>query len=121
MWEKIRYIRIKQKTTIYFIVALLALVSVTPVLADYLGPNRAVVEDTGSCSVHLYECQYVPSKSDYRYRRVDSWLCSNESRPWRDYDSTGPDCAPWSEGRSYWEREEILQQVTNTYPPATIS
>ena len=121
MWEKIRYIRIKQKTATYIVVVLIALAVVTPVLADYIGPNRTIVETTGSCDVYLYECQYVASKNDYSYRRVDNWLCSNESKPWRDYDSTGPHCAAWSEGRSFWEREEILQEVTNAYPPATIN
>ena len=121
MLEKINFVRIKRKTIIYFVVALIALASVTPVLADYLGPNRTVAETTGSCKVILYECEYVSSKDIWRYRMSDSWSCSNESKPWKAYDSTGPACEAWSEGRTYWEKEETVQQVINTYPPATIS
>ena len=41
-------IRIKRKTIFYFIAILIALASVTPVLADYLGPNRTVTETTSA-------------------------------------------------------------------------
>src|SRR5829696_9456514 len=121
MWKKIKFVCIKRKTIIYFVVALITLASVTPALAYYLGPNRTITETTSSCKVILYECEYVSSKDIWRYRMSDSWSCSNESKPWKAYDNTGPACEAWSEGRTYWEKEETLQEVTNTYPPATIN
>ena len=116
-------VRVRRASIFYFIIASLTLGIVTPVLAAYLGPNRVVTEYATDCKVILYECQYVPSRDDYRYKRVDDWSCSNEGKPWKVYDS---DPSPWgcssvNEGHTYWEKQEILQEVTNTYPPATIS
>src|SRR5687767_6896512 len=86
-------IQIKRKTIIYFIVILIALASVTPVLADYLGPNRTVTGTTSACKVILYECKYVPAKDDWRYKKVDDWSCSNESKPWQGYSSQPSGCS----------------------------
>ena len=113
-------VRIKRKTILYFVLVVLILAIATPALAAYLGPNRTVTETTSSCKVVLYECRYVPAKDDYRYKRVEDWSCSNESKPWKDYDSSGPACEAWSAGRTYWEQEETQQEVTTTYPEATI-
>jgi hypothetical protein len=44
------------------IVLLLALVWATPVLADYLGPNRTVTITVPSCHVNLYECMLLNGK-----------------------------------------------------------
>gem|GEM_PF-1894725 len=119
MRHKSDLIRIKRKTIIYFIVMVIALASVTPVLADYLGPNRTVTETTSACKVILYECKYVPAKDDWRYKKVDDWSCSNESKPWQAYPSQPSGCSAGS-GDQYWDREEAQQEATNTYPPATI-
>jgi hypothetical protein len=123
MQNKSDLIYIKRKSILYFFVILLALVSVTPVLADYLGPNRTVIEWTSVCKVVLYECKYVASKGDWRYRRVDDWACSDESKPWQAYSSqpSSQGCFASTTGDTYWEREETLQEVTNTYPPAIIN
>ncbi|MCI0552622.1 MAG: hypothetical protein L0287_16855 [Anaerolineae bacterium] len=116
-------IRIKRKTIFYFVIIIIALASVTPVLADYLGPNRTVTETTSVCSVVLYECKYVPAKDDWRYKKVDDWSCSNESKPWQAYSSqpSSQGCFAATAGDTYWEHEETQQEVTTTYPPATIS
>jgi len=121
--EQSNLIRIKRKTIFHFAVILITLVGVTPVLADYLGPNRTVTETTNVCKVMLYECQYVTAKDTWKYKTTDSWSCSNESKPWRDYSSNARSCNDnnHTAGYQYWERVDIPQTSTNTYPPATIN
>src|SRR5215216_2484206 len=123
MREKINSVQIKRKTFLLIVIAILVLASVTPVLADYLGPNRTITETTSVCKVNLYECQYVPAKDAWKYKFVDSWSCSNESKPWKAYSSqpSSQGCFDGTAGDTYWAKEDILQTVTNTYPPATIS
>jgi hypothetical protein len=115
-------IYVSRRKLAYFIVILIALLSVTPVLAEYLGPQRTVTETINACRIVLLECQYVSSKGDYLYHKINEWSCSNESRPWRDYPSEAPrSCSNQALGEKYWERDEVPKQVTTTYPPATIS
>jgi len=123
MLKNISSICTKRNTTIYFIVAIIALAGVTPALADYLGPNRTVTETTGVCKVILYECQYVTAKQDWRYRISDSWSCSNEGKPWQAYPDqpSSQGCFAATDGDQYWAKDDTLQEVTTTYPPATIS
>ena len=115
MREQANLIRIKRKTILYFAVILIALVSITPVLADYLGPNRTVTETGSVCKVVLYECQYVAAKDTWKYKSTDNWACSNESKPWRDYPSNSRTCNDnvHDAGYQYWEREDTSQTVTN--------
>ena len=108
----------------FLIVTVIALVTVTPALADYLGPNRTVTEVvSGACKIILNECQYVPAKKDYRYKTENTWSCSNESKPWRAYPSqpSTQGCFSGTVGDKYWEKEETTQQVTTTYTAATIT
>ena len=110
-----------KKWMFYPLIILVVLGIATPVLADYLGPNRTVAETTSACQVVLYECQYVAVKGSYHEKRVEDWSCSNESKPWQAYPSSAPSCNATNNGRLHWEREETLQSVTVTYPPATIN
>jgi len=119
--EQSNLIRIKRKTIFYFAVILIALVAVTPVLADYIGPNRTVTETVSVCKVFLNECQFVAAKDDWRYKSESSWSCSNEGKPWQAYSSTSRACNASNNGYQYWERNDVTQTVTNTYPPATIT
>lgn len=123
MQVRSNFVHIKRKTVVHFIVAILTLGIVTPVLAAYLGPDRVVTEATSVCKVILYECQYVPAKDDWRYKKADDWSCSNEGKPWQAYSSnpSSQGCFAGTAGDTYWSKEETLQQVTTTYPPATIS
>jgi hypothetical protein len=123
MREQANLIRIKRKTILHFVVILIALLGVTPVLAEYLGPNRTKTETSGGvCKIVLKECQFVPAKDEYKYKGVDDWSCSNESKPWRAYPDSPPRaCTYAAVGEQYWEREDTSQTVTNTYPPATIN
>jgi hypothetical protein len=119
----VNIVRISRKTIFHCILAALALGVVTPVLAAYLGPNRVVTEYGSLCKVVLYECQYVPSKDIWKYKPAGDWSCSNEGKPWQAYPSSpsSQGCSQWHPDDTYWSKEETLAEVTNTYPPATIS
>ncbi len=112
--------RSKMQKLASLILVAIVLTIVTPVLADYTGPSNRTITEQGSCDIILLECMYVPAKGGYRERQVDSWSCSNESKPWRSYPSQPPStgCFEGSDGYQYWEKDESTQQVT--YPPATI-
>ncbi len=122
MRERSNLIQIKRKAIFCFAVILIALISVTPVLADYLGPHRTVTETTSACKVILYECQYVTAKDTWKYKQENSWSCSNEGKPWQEYSSNAHTCTDTNHtaGYQYWEREDVPQTATKTYPPATI-
>ena len=122
MQKQANLIYIKHKTFFCLAVILLTLIAVTPALADYLGPNRTITETGSVCKVILYECQYVASKDTWKYKSENSWPCSSESKPWQAYPSNSHTCTDnvHDAGYQYWEREDITQTVTNTYPPATI-
>jgi hypothetical protein len=106
-----------------FVIIIMALTIVTPVLAQYIGPNRTVTETTTSCKVVLYECQFVTEKDEWKYKQENSWSCSSESKPWQAYSSNKRPCNDTlhTNGYQYWEREDVSHTETNTYPPATIS
>lgn len=108
---------------ISFVAIIVALGVVTPVLADYIGPNRTVTETVNVCHVSLKECQFVEAKGDWRYKNVDSWSCSHEGKPWQAYSSDARACNDTlhTNGYQYWERNEDTSTETNTYPPATIN
>jgi hypothetical protein len=105
------------------VIVIIALMVATPVLADYLGPNRTVTETHNVCRVSLEECQYIEAKSDWGYKTVESWSCSLESKPWQAYSSDRRPCSDvnHTNGYQYWERNETTRTETNTYPPATIN
>jgi hypothetical protein len=118
-------IHINRKTFFLILLTLLTFAVATPVLADYLGPDRTVTETTSVSKIVLYECGYVPSKGDWRYHKVDEWPASNESKPWLAYpsDPSSMGCFERSNASEdkYWQKEEVVQEITTTYPPATIS
>lgn len=120
MHGKSDLIRIKRKP-FFFVLFILILAIATPVLADYLGPNRAVTETISVCKVVLYECQYVPARDLWKYKPVDDWSCSNEGKPWQGYDNYNGECGLFSKGRTQWGKQEKLQTVTTTQPEATIT
>jgi hypothetical protein len=113
----------KYKLLASLIIVILAFGIVAPALAAYLGPNRTVTETASVCKVVLYECKYVASKKSWRYKAVDSWSCSNESKPWQDYpsDLSSQGCFDATAGDSYWSEEETLEETSVTYPPAAIT
>jgi hypothetical protein len=116
-------IHIKRNTVIYFVITIILFTIVTPVLADYLGPNRTVTQTTSECKVVLYECQYIAAKDAWKYHKVNDWSCSNEGKPWKAYSSSpsSQGCFAATAGDTYWAKEEVLKQVKVTHPPATIS
>ena len=100
-----------------------ALMVATPVLAEYLGPNRTVTETSTTCKVILKECEFSTAKDEWKYKTVGSWSCSLESKPWQEYSNNSRPCNDTlhTNGYQYWEREDVTQTGTNTYPPATIT
>jgi hypothetical protein len=86
----------------------------------YTGPGDRTITGT-TCKVELYECQWIDSKSTYKYHKVDAWSCSNESHPWTAYPSSGPACSAATEGAQYWGRNPNAAGTTTTYAPASIS
>ena len=112
-----------QRWIFSFVIVIMALTVVTPVLAEYIGPNRTITETSTVCKVVLYECQYVNEKDEWKYKTDGSWSCSLESKPWQAYSSNKRPCNDTlhTNGYQYWEREDITQTETNTYPPATIN
>ena len=119
----LKYLSMTRQSALKILLLITIFALATPVLADYLGPNRTVTETSGSCKVVLLQCQYVASKDDWRYKRVQDWSCSNEGKPWQDYPNqpSSQGCFAATAGDQYWERDETVQQTTTTYPPATIS
>ena len=91
------------------------------VLAAYLGPNRTRTEQHTSCDVILYQCQYIAAKGVYRNHQIDSWSCSNEGKPWQSYPSQSSGCDSGSVGDKYWDKKDTVDEVTTTYPSATIA
>lgn len=119
------HIHTARKTLVYLIVFIFVFVIATPALADYFGPDRTVTEATSTCKVVLYECQYIASKNAWKYHKVDDWSCGSESKPWLAYPSSpslmGCFERPNASEDQYWSKEEVLQEVTITHPPATIN
>jgi hypothetical protein len=116
MHVKSNIIRI-HKTFFFILIFILTLAIATPVLADYLGPDRTVTQTTGVCKMVLWEYQFVASKGEFRYRKVDQWSCGDEGKPWKAYSDTPSD----TPGDQYYSTEESVQQTTVTHPPATVS
>ena len=87
----------------------ITLTIVTPVLAAYLGPDRTRTVPQPSCDVILRECQYIASKGDYRMHQVDSWSCSNESKPWLSYSNQSSGCDSSSVGDKSWSKKEFCR------------
>ncbi|WKZ35273.1 MAG: hypothetical protein QY332_16795 [Anaerolineales bacterium] len=110
-----------RKSHLLVILIILLLGFSTPVLADYLGPDRTVTTAVEECKVVLWECMYVAARGDYRYHRVDDWSCSNESKPWQAYANYPGDCESWNDGRTQWGQEYSVRYTTLTHPEATIT
>ena len=116
-------IRIKHQTAIFLTLFLIVFAIATPALADFLGPDRTITETTSVCEVVLLECQFISSKNIWKYHRVGSWSCSDESKPWKKYSDTpsSQGCFDATKGDNYWAKEEVLKEVVINHPPATIN
>jgi hypothetical protein len=104
---------------IFFVVALITLSIATPALADYLGPNRTVTSTRGVCYKILRKCKEV-NPGEYHYRKMEDWLCSSESKPWKDYPETKRPCNASNKDYEYIAEQTKLETVTITHPSATI-
>ncbi len=108
------------KKWILFITLLIVLGMATPVLADYLGPNRTVTTTVSVCKFVLYRCAQQ-NNGNWDYKSVESWLCSNESKPWEAYSTNSPPCSITNDGHKYYEQRDSTETITITHPPATIN
>jgi hypothetical protein len=107
--------------TLSFFILLLVLAYASPVLADYLGPNRTVTVTTTDCDVTLWSCEWVEAKGTWKYKQSDFWSCQNESKPWQKYPSSELTCNASHNGYEYWDKSDSESTSTVTYPPATVS
>ena len=111
----------KKLFVIVFFILVFVLGYVSPVLADYLGPDRTVTVTTTKCEVVLLSCQWVEAKGIWKYKQSNTWSCANESKPWQQYSSSSKPCNSSNNGYDYWERDYTDSTSTVTYPPAEIS
>jgi hypothetical protein len=107
--------------TLSFFILLLVPAYASPVLADYLGPNRTVTVTTTDCDVTLWSCEWVEAKGTWKYKQSDFWSCQDESKPWQKYPSSQRTCDAGNSGYEYWEKSDSESTSTVTYPPATVS
>ncbi len=104
------------KKAIGFLALAVALSVATPVLADYLGPNRTVT--TTVCKVVIKKCELVDG--DYKDRNTgDDWSCSNEGKPWETWPNHATCKSLGDIGNEHWEHED--RSETTTHPSATIA
>ncbi len=108
----------KYSRAIFLALSIFFLIGAT--LYSYTGPGNRTIT-TSVCKVELYECQWIDSKSIYKYHLIDDWSCSNESKPWQAYPSSGPTCSASTEGSQYWSKNPNAGSSSTTYPPATIN
>ncbi len=101
--------------------ALFSVLGIGAAVYAYTGPNRTRTEPVITCKIVLWECQKIESKDRYSYHKIDDWSCSSESKPWKAYPSSGPTCQSETTGKKYWSREERVEEIPVTYPPAEIS
>jgi len=118
MQVKSDVIRIKRKTLLYFVIAILTLGIATPVFADYLGPDRTTTES----SVETYDYGVWASTED---KSCNPSLgeaciqCSWERDPYTASCAIKPTTSTY-----YWyklgTKSEVVETTVNL-PPATIS
>src|SRR5512139_3533978 len=105
------------KKSIVFMVLLLALIFVTPVLADYLGPDR-------TRTTYVAYCRYVQKRcaqqdnNQWEWHTVADWDCSHGSQ---GCSGGGGACNKDYNGARSCERDEGVRKETVTYDPATIT
>ena len=105
----------------FLTLALFSVLGIGAAVYAYTGPNRTRTEPVITCKIVLWECQKIESKDRYSYHKIDDWSCSNESKPWKAYPSSGPTCQSETTGKKYWSREERVEEIPVTYPPAEIN
>ncbi len=117
MQGKSDLIHIKRKTLLFLFIAFLVLGIATPVLADYLGPDRTTTEsytDTYDYGVWARDNNRIPYCLDKRGNKADDCIvCEWERRP-------GNACGD----ATYWYTLGTISEVVETtvsLPPATIS
>ncbi|MBN2118369.1 MAG: hypothetical protein JW730_17480, partial [Anaerolineales bacterium] len=105
------------KWIFFFIVLLVVLSIVTPVLADYLGPDRTVTTYVSYCRYVQKRCAQQKN-GQWEWNTVEDWDCSHGDRGCSD---GGGACNKDNDGARSCERDEGVRKETVTYPSATIA
>ena len=112
-----KFISIKRKTLLHFVVAVLILGIVTPVLADYLGPDRTITTsevDTYDYGVWARDNNKVPYCLDKKGNKADDCVvCEWKRKP-------GNACGDATYWYTLGTKSEVVETTVNL-PPATIS
>ncbi|HQU37681.1 MAG TPA: Ig-like domain-containing protein, partial [Anaerolineales bacterium] len=112
-----KFISIKRKTLLYFVTAVLTLGIVTPVLADYLGPDRTTTTsevDTYDYGVWARDNNKVPYCLDKKGNKADDCVvCEWKRKP-------GNACGDATYWYTLGTKSEVVETMINL-PPATIS
>jgi hypothetical protein len=116
MQYKSDLIHIKRKTLLFLLIAFLVL-GATPVLADYLGPDRTTTEsyeDTYDYGVWARDNNTIPYCLDKQGNKADDCIvCEWKRKP-------GNACGDATYWYTLGSRSEIVEKTTNL-PPAIIS
>ncbi|MCC6298744.1 MAG: hypothetical protein IT314_05570 [Anaerolineales bacterium] len=117
MQGKTDLIHIKRKSTFRILIPLLILAIATPVLADYLGPDRTTIEsyvDTYEYGVWARDNNKAPYCLDKWGNQVDACIvCEWERKP-------GKACGDAEYWYTLGTKSEVVETTTNL-PPATIN
>ena len=117
MQSKSDLIRIKRKTLLHLVVIVLALGIATPVLADYLGPDRTFTKsyvDTYDYGVWARDNNKLPYCLDKNGKIADACIiCDWERQP-------GNACGDATYSYKLGTKSEVVTK-TISQPPATIS
>jgi len=110
-----------QRKYILLIIALLVAFSMaTPVLADFLGPNRTVTTTVSVCQAVLFECKKV--KDHYKYKRMEDWSCPSGGDACEGYSKSKGECDDdHPSGSAYCSKVQKTETIITTNPPATIA
>ena len=111
------FISIKRKTLSYFVIVVLTLGIVTPVLADYLGPDRTTTTsevDTYDYGVWARDNNKVPYCLDKKGNKADDCVvCEWKRKP-------GNACGDATYWYTLGTKSEVVEKTINL-DPATIS
>jgi hypothetical protein len=110
-----------KKLYVYFFIFILIFVFASPVLADYLGPDRTSTTASEVCKVVLRECKET-SPDTFKYIKADEWSCASEGKEWLAYDNSFVACDDSGDvGRTQWDKEYFVSTTTITHPEATVT
>src|SRR5512133_543927 len=106
-----------RKWILISIALLLTLAFATPVLADYLGPQRTVTTYVSYCRYVQKRCAQQKN-GQWEWNTVEDWDCSHGDQ---GCSGGGGACNEDNRNARSCERDEGVREETVTYDPATIA